>query len=134
VTFRLKFALATRLVPAHPSARDFKRKRLLGSSLIVLVTSDRLHLGRRHYAVHKLGEFRHVVLARYVSTYDFSQSLTLDPNNGEHLEVRTFLNVNKSLQVSKKLEVRITYMMRLLYKSGFSLQHMVNTMDSSCCK
>ncbi len=72
--------------------------------MVVLVTANRPQLSGRHYAAHQFSKFVHIVFAGNVAAQNFSQSLALDPNYGEHFEMRTFFDVDETLQVAKNIK------------------------------
>ena len=132
LTFWNKFAFTTRLISAGTSTGHFERKWFLSSRLVILFAANWLHLGRRHNTVHQFCKLVHIILARNISTDDLRKSFALNPHNCKHLKVRAFLYIHKPLQIAEKIRMRSTYTMRLLYRSGFSLQHIVRTIDSTC--
>jgi hypothetical protein len=102
LTFGHEFSFTTRLIPSGTPTWNLEGERLLGSCLIILVTPNRLHLSRRHYTVHQLRKLIHIVFARNISTNNLCKPFTLNPHYSQHLKMRTFLYVYKSLQVAKQ--------------------------------
>lgn len=107
MTYRNKLAVPAWLVATDTTTWNFKGKRFLGSGLVVLVTANRPQLSGRHYAAHQFSKFVHVVFAGDIAAQNLSQSLALDPNDGEHFKMRTFFDVDEALQVGNETVVQV---------------------------
>jgi len=95
--FLLIKAIITWLLIALATTRNFKRKRFLGSRLIVLIAFDWLHLSRRHYTLHQLWKLSHIVFCWDILIDYFKQSFALNSHNGEYLKVRALFYINETL-------------------------------------